>query len=88
MQQRVFVIMPFSKEFDDIYEHLIDTPFSEAGYNVMRADDILNQQNILADIIQSIKDSDFIVADLSKANPNVYYELGLAHACEKNVITS
>ena len=70
----------------DIYEHLIDTPFSEAGYNVMRADDILNQQNILADIIQSIKDSDFIVADLSKANPNVYYELGLAHACEKNVI--
>ena len=86
MQQSVFVIMPFSEEFDDIYEHLIDTPFSEAGYNVMRADDILNQQNILADIIQSIKDSDFIVADLSKANPNVYYELGLAHAREKNVI--
>ena len=59
---------------------------SKAGYEVKRADDILNQQNIMADIVQSIIDGDLIVADLSTANPNVYYELGLAHALEKKVI--
>ena len=86
MKPRAFVLMPFAEEFDNIYDYLIHDPLSEAGYNVMRADDILNQRNILEDIIQSIINSELIVADLSKANPNVYYELGLAHAYEKNVI--
>ena len=86
MQQRAFVLMPFKEEFDDIYDYLIHDPLSEAGYDVMRADDILNQRNILADIIQSIINSELIVADLSTANPNVYYELGLAHVYGKKVI--
>ena len=78
--------MPFEEEFDGIYDFLIYEPFSEAGYDVVRADDILNQRNILEDIIQSIVSSDLIVADLSTNNPNVFYELGLAHAFHKNVI--
>ena len=86
MKPRAFVLMPFAEEFDDIYGYLIHEPLSEAGYDVMRADDILNQRNILEDIIQSIINSELIVADLSKANPNVYYELGLAHAYEKNFL--
>ena len=86
MKPRAFVLMPFAEEFDNIYDYLIHDPLSKAGYDVMRADDILNQRNILKDIIQSIIDSELIVADLSTANPNVYYELGLAHAYKKNVI--
>ena len=83
---KAFVLMPFDEEFDDIYDYLIHDPLSEAGYDVKRADDILNQGNILADIIQSIINSDLIVADLSTTNPNVYYELGIAHSHRKNVI--
>lgn len=86
MKPGVFVLMPFEEEFDGVYDYLIHDPFSEAGYDVMRADDLLNQRNILEDIIQSILNSELIVADLSKNNPNVYYELGLAHAFKKNVI--
>lgn len=78
--------MPFDEAFDGIYNYLIHNPLSEAGYDVKRADDILDQRNILEDIIQSIINSDLIVADLSTANPNVYYELGIAHSYKKNVI--
>lgn len=81
-----FVLMPFAIEFDEIYEYLIKGALSDAGFNVVRADDIRNQQNILADVVQSIVNSDLLIADLSTANPNVYYELGLAHAFGKPVI--
>ncbi|MEW6241061.1 MAG: hypothetical protein AB1564_09675, partial [Chloroflexota bacterium] len=41
---------------------------------------------ILEDIIASINHSDLIVADLTGSNPNVYYELGIAHAFGRPVI--
>lgn len=81
-----FVLMPFAPEFDDVYEYLIKGALSEAGFNVLRADDIRSQRNILADIVGGIFECDLIVADLSTTNPNVYYELGLAHALAKPVI--
>ena len=86
MKPKAFVLMPFKEEFEDIYDYLIHDPLSKAGYEVKRADDILSQQNIMEDIVQSIMGGDLIVADLSTANPNVYYELGLAHAFGKKVI--
>ena len=55
-------------------------------FDVSRADDLLNQQNILRDILYSIESADLLVADLTDSNPNVYYELGLAHALGKPVI--
>ena len=54
MQRRAFVLMPFEDEFEDIYDYLIRGPLSEAGYDVNRADEILDQENILASIIDSI----------------------------------
>lgn len=69
-----------------LYRYLIADGLSNLGYDVRRADDILSQNNILSDIISSIYSSDLIVADLTGSNPNVYYELGIAHAFNKNVI--
>lgn len=86
MTRSAFVLMPFATEFDDIYQFLIREAVASAGYEVTRADDILNQRNLLADIVEAIRDAALIVADLSTANPNVYYELGLAHAFGKPVI--
>lgn len=45
-----------------------------------------NQQNILKDIVQAIYDSDIIIANLTGLNPNVFYELGIAHTLNKKVI--
>lgn len=79
--------MPFDKEFQDLYEYM--KQITEDTYQetrIYRADDLLNQQNILKDIVESIITSDLIIADLTSLNPNVFYELGLAHALKKNVV--
>lgn len=79
---KAFVLISFEDEYASVYEELIKKPLEEAGYVVHRADSELNQQNILADIVRGIAAADLIVADLSGLNPNVFYELGIAHALE------
>lgn len=78
--------MPFAEEFADVYQYLISEGLESAGYTVQRADDIKSQNNIIGDIVEGIISSDLVVADLTGANPNVYYELGIAHALNKKVI--
>jgi nucleoside 2-deoxyribosyltransferase len=82
---KIFMIMPFDAEFNDLYD-FIKGLVNDEKVDVFRADDLLNQQNILKDIVLSINNSDLIMADLTGLNSNVFYELGLAHALRKNVI--
>lgn len=81
-----FVLMPFGEDFDVVYEKFIKPLFEGAGLDVHRADEIENNQNILRDVVEGIYRSDLIIADLTNNNPNVFYELGLAHALRKPVI--
>ena len=78
--------MPFGEGFDEIYGLFIAGAASEAGFDVVRADDIRSQQNILKDVIGGLANCSVVIADLTGSNPNVYYELGLAHALGKRVI--
>ena len=82
----VFVLMPFDDELDTVYDHFLKPILEESGFNVARADDIQSQQNILKDIIRGIEQSDLVLADLTNSNPNVFYELGIAHAFRKPVV--
>lgn len=86
MKAKAFVIMPFAPDFDEIYNLFIADALTEGGFEVFRADDIRSQQNILQDIVAAIATSNLIIADLTDSNPNVYYELGIAHALRKPVI--
>ena len=81
-----FLLMPFEEEFNPIHESFLKPALEDAGFEVHRADDIESQQNILRDVLERIVKSDLIVADLTSGNPNVFYELGLAHAFSKPVI--
>ena len=83
---KAFVLMPFADELREVYDDLIKGALEEAGYDVERADDLDNQRNILRDILTSIDGYDLIVADLTDNNPNVFYELGLAHGLSRPVI--
>ena len=82
-----FVIMPFTAELDPVYEFVIKPALDDAGFKaVLRADESANQQLIMRDVIVSIDEAQLIIADLTGGNPNVFYELGVAHALNRPVI--
>lgn len=78
--------MPFGKHYDAYYPAIFKPGLEAAGYQVRRADDLSTPHPIIKDIQDSIANADLIVCDMSGQNPNVFYELGLAHAIGKPVI--
>jgi len=81
-----FVIMPFAAPIGDYYKAIYKPALEAAGLQVTRGDDFFNPRPILDDIRASVASSDLLLADLTGRNPNVFYELGLAHAIGKSVI--
>lgn len=78
-----FVIMPFDKEFDDAYKLGIKAAAKNASVKAERLDEQMYGEGMMDRIYRQIDTADIIVADLSKRNPNVFYELGYAHAKDK-----
>jgi hypothetical protein len=83
---RAFVLMPFDPEFDAVFNDLVKPALEEVGYDVKRADSLLNQQNILKDIVRGIAEADLVVADLTSLNANVFYELGISHTMQRPTV--
>lgn len=81
----VFVLMPFHPEYDEVYSTIKDT-IDSMGLRCSRGDDIHITSNILQHILQELWRSRLVIADISGRNPNVYYELGIAHALGKPVL--
>lgn len=81
----IFVLMPFNPKLDDIFETLKNT-VKDVGFKCSRGDDSTLSQNILGHIVQQIIKARFVVAIITGRNPNVYYELGIAHALGKEVL--
>ena len=78
--------MPFKKPFDAYFEEIFRPGLELAGYSVERADDLYVSRPIMLDVQQSILRADLLLCEMSGRNPNVFYELGLAHAIGKPVI--
>ncbi|SUB63550.1 Uncharacterised protein [Plesiomonas shigelloides] len=85
-QHFAFVIMPFSPEFNDIYKLGIKEAAKECGVLAERLDEQMFSEGMLERIYRQIDTADFIIADLSTRNANVFYELGYAHAKGKTCI--
>lgn len=82
----VFVIMPFAGTFDDVYELGIKASVETLGWDCQRADEVIHNRDIMCKVCQGIRQARFVIADLTGQNANVFYELGMAHALEKDVI--
>jgi len=85
-----FVIMQFSDPYHQLYEDVIKRVAEAAGYGyrlrAYHAGEVFGHGVILQDIIKGIVDARVIIAEVSEQNPNVYYELGYAHALNKPTI--
>lgn len=86
LQVDVFVIMPFKNEFDYIYQNQIKKVCEQNNLICKRGDDLYSSESIMQDIWSFIYNSKIIIADCSGKNPNVMYELGIAHTMGKKVI--
>lgn len=63
-----------------IWENVIEPACATFGLTAVRADRIADPGEIPDQIFTYLRDSDVVIADLSGANPNVMYELGLRHS--------
>ncbi len=76
-QGQVFIIMQF-EGMDDVHS-VIQEECSRLGLTAKRADKVAGGGLVMADVDLFIRESEFIICDLSNERPNVYYELGYAH---------
>lgn len=83
-----FVIMPIDPERPELVDVLetIKEVATRFGIKAYRADEIEHQDRITNVILEEIKTCEYLIADLSHERPNVYYEVGYAHALDKRPI--
>ncbi|HEY9285915.1 MAG TPA: nucleoside 2-deoxyribosyltransferase [Pyrinomonadaceae bacterium] len=82
----VFVLMPFRADLRDVYLYGIKAAADEVGAYAERVDEQRYAEGILDRIYNQINKADVIVADMTGQNPNVFYEVGYAHALGKIVL--
>lgn len=81
-----FVIMPFSEERKEVYKHGIAPACQRAGFAALRVDEVKGHFNINRKIIENIFNSAAVIAEITDHNPNVFYEMGVAHAIANKTI--
>jgi nucleoside 2-deoxyribosyltransferase len=85
---KAFVVMPFSRLMDQIYDNQIYPCLcSMMKEGAQRADEIKAVGYVVCEkICKPIQEAQVVVAELSTGNSNVFYELGLAVALGKHII--
>ena len=94
VKQKCFVIMPFSKTSEkhteeywtDHYEKCLK-PFIESGHPLIAERSSPLRGDIVRQIITDLVTAPIVVADLTDANPNVYWELGVRQSFKHGTIT-
>jgi hypothetical protein len=91
--KRCFVIMGFGIKTDfatgrkiDLnksYKYLIKPVVESKGLTCIRADEILTSGSIDYQMYQELFNADLVIADISTANVNAFYELGIRHALRR-----
>jgi hypothetical protein len=85
--EKCFVIQPFDNgTFDRRYADVFEPAIKEAGLDPYRIDRDLGVRIPIDDIEKGIRDSTICFAEITTDNPNVWYELGFAFACGKDVV--
>ena len=81
-----FVLMPFVLELEPVYQRIREVTVIEHQLSCIRADSIYSAEIIIDEIWEKICQAHIVIADATGKNPNVFYEMGLAHALGKDVV--
>jgi len=82
-----FVMMPFGNPLGKYYSAIYEPAVRKAGLLPVRADDdLFGTGKIIDQVWRGITEAKVLIAELTSRNPNVFYELGLAHALHKPVV--
>lgn len=85
--EKCFVIQPFDNDkFDKRFKDIFKPAIEKAGYDAYRIDKDLSVRIPIDEIEKNIAESQICFAEITSDNPNVWYELGFAFACNKDVI--
>lgn len=82
----VFVLMPFNAKMEKVYTNHIKKLGEELGLTIRRADDIFAPGPFMEKVWDGICSAQLILADCTQKNPNVFYEIGMAHTVGKKVV--
>lgn len=93
MAKRAFVISPIGKRgskprrrADEVLKRFIEPAVVQRGYNSYRGDQQCTPGMVMRQVVESILDASLIVAYVASNNPNVFYELAIAHTLRKPVV--
>lgn len=82
-----FVVQPFAPPLGNYYGSIYKPAIERAGLKPVRADaELFGTGKIIDQVWRGITEAKVLVAELTSRNPNVFYELGLAHALNKPVV--
>jgi hypothetical protein len=81
----VLMLTPFNPAYDSTYQRVVDA-CRRVGLTCVRGDEEDAQGDILSHILRIMIKARLIIANIGSRNPNVYYELGIAHALDKPTI--
>jgi hypothetical protein len=82
----VFVLMPFKAKMAEVYASHIKKLGEELGVTIRRADDRYSPRPFMEKVWSGICAAQLILADCTEENPNVFYEIGIAHTVGKRVV--
>jgi hypothetical protein len=81
-----FYLCPFAEPFNSVYTDCVIPTVKGVQLTIKRADEIFGAQPIIEDIWEGICESEIVIADVTGRNPNVMYEIGIAHTIGKPVL--
>lgn len=82
-RSHAFMIMPFADKFRAVFTDHIRPTVEQIGVTIKRGDEYFSENSIISEIWSAIYQVDFVIVECTDRNPNVYYELGIAHTVGK-----